>query len=225
MDKAREKKAQEYTWNSGKPNGDGTWNQTAGNATAFPCERVSGCSRSRPEVCFDVRDIKTRVPTLAIRLGIKTEDLAELAAETSFPQPVTYEEPTPSDEEPEAARAENSAFVIGELVASLEAAKENIAPGADSITLTMLLIVQEDGKADLLGEFNTYWSVGELPVEWKLSIVIPITKPGKPLTNARNLRPISLTSNFVQNYGKDGRQQDNVAPRDARQATSHANRI
>lgn len=36
-----------------------------------------------------------------------------------------------------------------------------------------------DGKAELLDEFNTYWSSKEMPVEWKLSIVVPVPNLGE----------------------------------------------
>ena len=41
---------------------------------------------------------------------------------------------------------------------------------------------------------NAFWSKGEVPTLWKISIIIPITKPGKDVTDVNNLRPISLLS-------------------------------
>ena len=41
---------------------------------------------------------------------------------------------------------------------------------------------------------NAFWSTAEVPTLWKISVIIPITKPGKNVTDVDNLRPISLLS-------------------------------
>ena len=39
---------------------------------------------------------------------------------------------------------------------------------------------------------------GKSPLSWKETVVIPIGKPGKDLTNPGNYRPIALTSNVCK---------------------------
>ena len=40
--------------------------------------------------------------------------------------------------------------------------------------------------------YNRIWDEGTIPEDWKLSITIPILKPGKDPTNQNSYRPISL---------------------------------
>ena len=40
--------------------------------------------------------------------------------------------------------------------------------------------------------FNTSWTIGEVPDDWKRAITVPILKPGKDKSDAGSYRPISL---------------------------------
>ena len=47
---------------------------------------------------------------------------------------------------------------------------------------------------EILALINTIWGHGQLPKEWKHSIVVPIQKPGKTANEPGSYRPIALTA-------------------------------
>ena len=49
-------------------------------------------------------------------------------------------------------------------------------------------------RKELLGLINRSWRKAEIPQSWKQSLIIPIPKPGKDLSNPNSYRPISLLS-------------------------------
>lgn len=67
-------------------------------------------------------------------------------------------------------------------------------PGKDGIPVRFLRTLNESGKEHLLQLFNKIWETGDIPSQWRESIIIPILKPGKEARNVESYRPISLTS-------------------------------
>ncbi|GFR07284.1 reverse transcriptase domain-containing protein [Trichonephila clavata] len=49
-------------------------------------------------------------------------------------------------------------------------------------------------RSILLQIFNLSWITGKLPTICKMSVIVPILKPGKDAASCKNFRPISLTS-------------------------------
>ena len=66
--------------------------------------------------------------------------------------------------------------------------------GLDGIANIMLKHLPSNLLDLLLQIFNKSWSEGSLPTIWKLAIIIPIHKTGKPLENVNSYRPIALIS-------------------------------
>lgn len=133
---------------------------------------------------------------IALRMGIEEDILAEQAASLFFPQQGRKDKSTRRSFAAQGDVPErDDDFTEQELSAALHAAKSKTSPGDDGVTVGMLRNLPEDGRKMLLDKINKVWRSGELPQEWKHSVVIPIPKPGKPQTSPSNLRPISLTSN------------------------------
>nr|XP_037280028.1 uncharacterized protein LOC119172996 [Rhipicephalus microplus] len=80
-----------------------------------------------------------------------------------------------------------------EIRAALQTIKTKSAPGPEKVSNKMLRNLDEQGTSRLTNFVNECWRNGEIPDEWKITEVILITKPGKPL-EIQNMRPISLTS-------------------------------
>uniref|UniRef100_A0A3Q3BE46 Reverse transcriptase domain-containing protein n=1 Tax=Kryptolebias marmoratus TaxID=37003 RepID=A0A3Q3BE46_KRYMA len=75
---------------------------------------------------------------------------------------------------------------------------KNTAPGKDQIWYRMIRQLSEKSKDIILQLYNKIWMEGQLPINWKESIIIPIAKPGKDHSNPENYRPIALTSNLCK---------------------------
>lgn len=113
-----------------------------------------------------------------------------------FPQPTTKPEAIiyhPTHSGP-ADKPEDLPFTEWELGAAIQQCRSKSAPGEDGITVSMLRNAPLATRLVILKWFNEIWEGGQLPEEWKLSLVTPIPKPGKPATDPKNVRPISLTS-------------------------------
>ena len=87
----------------------------------------------------------------------------------------------------------NTPFDLSELNSALKKVGRS-TPGRDGICYVMLEKLTDKGKEVVLGLINKVWVEGVIPAEWKLSVIIPIRKPGKDATMPSNYRPIALTS-------------------------------
>jgi ribonuclease HI len=87
----------------------------------------------------------------------------------------------------------NEPFVLPELKKALSSTG-NTSPGADGITYKILRQLDDYSLTRLLDIYNCIWQSGQLPGDWKHSIVSPVLKKGKDAHLASSYRPISLTS-------------------------------
>lgn len=85
-------------------------------------------------------------------------------------------------------------FSIFELNRALSKTKE-LTPGKDQITYSMIRNLTDISKEVLLKLYYKVWEEGDIPLEWKEAIIVPICKPGKDPSQANSYRPIALTSN------------------------------
>ena len=85
-------------------------------------------------------------------------------------------------------------FTIKELKAALKMLKSRKSPGPDGIHNEMLTHLGNIGKKVILNLINKTWTTGELPNSWKIAIIKPLLKKGKPAEEISSYRPISLTS-------------------------------
>ncbi|KAH7967120.1 hypothetical protein HPB49_022904 [Dermacentor silvarum] len=135
------------------------------------------------------------VRNVMLATGCSPSEFELKAAHTFFPQPdlppdaKIYQRMVPTSE----ADIE-SAFTMQELIMALDSVNAKSSPGKDGITRQLLRNLSERGKEQLKEEINKVWLSGEIPVEWKHSVVSPIPKPGRPANDVSILRPISLTS-------------------------------
>ncbi|KAH7945661.1 hypothetical protein HPB49_013634 [Dermacentor silvarum] len=131
--------------------------------------------------------------------GCSPSEFEAKAAHTFFPQPdlppdaKIYQRMVPTSD----ADIE-SAFTMQELIMALDSVNAKSAPGKDGITWQLLRNLSEPGKEQFKEEINKVWLSGEIPAEWKHSVVSPIPKPGKAAHDVSNLRPISLTSTLCK---------------------------
>ena len=87
----------------------------------------------------------------------------------------------------------NKSFTLVELKEALSSS-ESSSPGEDTIVYDMLKHIPEDAKSFLLQILNKVWSLGVLPEDWSISLILPILKPQKPANLVSSYRPIALTS-------------------------------
>jgi hypothetical protein len=71
---------------------------------------------------------------------------------------------------------------------------KNSSPGMDMIHNSFFSNIPEFIFDEIYYLFNTSWITGDVPQKWKLSVVVPICKPGKEKRNINSYRPISLLS-------------------------------
>ena len=81
-----------------------------------------------------------------------------------------------------------------ELEKALKMLKLRKAPGPDRVHNEMLKNVGDKAKSALLILFNKTWRSGVIPKAWKVAIITPILKKGKPADQPKSYRPISQTS-------------------------------
>ena len=98
----------------------------------------------------------------------------------------------------------NKPFTKEELTRAIQATK-NSAPGPCKINNEMLKHLPPVGLDSLLVMYSKIWQQGYFPEDWLESKIIPITKPGKDLTNHSNYRRIALTSTLCENNGENGK--------------------
>ena len=88
----------------------------------------------------------------------------------------------------------NSQFMLYELEIAIRKAKKNSTPGEDRITYEMLQHLPKCSKQALLKYYNNIWSSGDIPSNFKHSIITPILKVNKNQHDPSSYRPICLTS-------------------------------
>lgn len=84
-------------------------------------------------------------------------------------------------------------FSFSELCWALKKAA-GLSEGPDRIGYPLLKHLPIQAKLLLLDLYNSVWSSGNIPLEWKEAVIIPLKKPGKKGNEADEYRPISLTS-------------------------------
>ena len=87
----------------------------------------------------------------------------------------------------------NKPFTIHELRHSINNSPDG-STGPDEIHYQFIKNLPQECLWILLDVFNNLWDGGEFPAMWRESIVIPILKPGKDVSDPSSYRPISLTS-------------------------------
>ena len=90
-------------------------------------------------------------------------------------------------------REEDEEFSLEELNEVLTGMK-NSAPGEDQVHPTALKHLPTTGKLALLNLINRSWTEGRIPGKWKKAIIVPILKKGKPASEVKSFRPVSLLS-------------------------------
>ncbi|KAG0435362.1 hypothetical protein HPB47_018533 [Ixodes persulcatus] len=128
------------------------------------------------------------VPVIALLSNEKTEEILNKLGDIFFPQPPTKPEAIiyhPTHSGP-ADKPEDLPFTEWELGAAIQQCRSKSAPGEDGITVPMLRNAPLATRLVILKRFNEIWESGQLPEEWKLSLVTPIPKPGKPATDPKN---------------------------------------
>ena len=90
--------------------------------------------------------------------------------------------------------AYNRRLTVNELEQVLKNKKRDTSPGCDEVTYEQVKSLNKKAKEQLIEFYNIIWNSGKIPVEWKISTIIPILKPMKPKDKVESYRPISLTS-------------------------------
>jgi ribonuclease HI len=78
-----------------------------------------------------------------------------------------------------------------EVMAAIKRLK-NTAPGGDTIMNVFFKKCPETIIQEMVEVFNSSWSSGSVPEDWKKGIVCPIAKPGKDNTQVCGYRPITM---------------------------------
>ena len=85
-----------------------------------------------------------------------------------------------------------------ELYIALAKLRKGKAPGPDSITSEMLLLLDQTGEETLLQLFNNVWSSRTLPPEWAQAIIVSFYKGKGSSADPANYRPISLLNTLYK---------------------------
>ena len=87
----------------------------------------------------------------------------------------------------------NEEFTLVELQNAISSGNSP-SVGLDSISYVMLKHLRKMSLTILLSLFNSIWNAGHTPKAWGESVIIPILKAGKPVSDISSYRPKSLTS-------------------------------
>ena len=68
------------------------------------------------------------------------------------------------------------------------------APGKDKIDPRFLKALGEASLIFLLDIINDSWNSGNCPASWRIAVIIPLLKKGKPASEMNSYRPVALTS-------------------------------
>ena len=89
----------------------------------------------------------------------------------------------------------NCLFSLSEFKSAISSSG-NTSVGPDDLHYSFFRHLSDATLDCILRSLNTLWQEHVFPEEWRKSIVIAISKPGKPKNNPDNYRPIALTSCF-----------------------------
>ena len=73
----------------------------------------------------------------------------------------------------------NKPIILQEMITALSNVK-NTSPGEDEIPYLLIKNLKVENKREILYMYNTCLQTGYFPDKWKVGLVIPIYKPGKP---------------------------------------------
>lgn len=85
----------------------------------------------------------------------------------------------------------NNHIDISELLSALQSCKSK-SPGPDNIPYSFIKNLPLIGIKTILQIYNSIWSQGIFPNQWRHAYVVPIPKPNKSKFDIENYRPISL---------------------------------
>ena len=89
----------------------------------------------------------------------------------------------------------NTDIVYEEVEAAIQRLKAGKSPGPDDMYPELFMNPSENLKKAILYIFNSFWSAGQLPLEWRCASVKFLRKQGKTdYYSPLSYRPISLTS-------------------------------
>lgn len=91
----------------------------------------------------------------------------------------------------------NEPFFITEFEKAVQSRKRT-APGKDNIPYFVYENLPKAIKEIMLNIINLIWKTGEIPLQLKHSVIIPILKHGKDPRYTSSYRPIALTSCFAK---------------------------
>lgn len=84
-----------------------------------------------------------------------------------------------------------------EIISIISNLKNKSAPGPDGISSELIKCVHQHIVIPLVHLINLSFKTGDLPYQWKESVVTPVYKSGDT-TNVCNYRPISVINNFAK---------------------------
>ena len=87
----------------------------------------------------------------------------------------------------------NDVFTLYELQQSIKISRDT-SPGIDTVHYKLLKHLAENSLLFLLYIFNHIWLTQDFLTSWKTAIIIPVSKPGKVLSDPVSYRSIALTS-------------------------------
>lgn len=87
----------------------------------------------------------------------------------------------------------NLPFSMFELRKAISSARQTTT-GKDGVGSMMLDHMKDSTLAVVLRLFNLVWETSNIPSTWKQSVIVPVLKPGKDLSDLSSYRPIALTS-------------------------------
>jgi hypothetical protein len=87
---------------------------------------------------------------------------------------------------------DNPTYTTEETIAAIKKSKPSKALGPDKISNLHLKHLGPEGIAFLTDLFNLSAAHSQIPAIWKSSIIVPLPKPGKDLSESKSYRPVSL---------------------------------
>ena len=158
--------------------------------------KISGKYRPSPLPALETPNNSIEIdPTTTSNL--LCEYFSEISSNQSYSQQLINtqmnQEQIPLDFIDHAGEPYNEEITEAEFLGALRKCKES-APGQDNIPYILLKKMNSSAKVFLLRLYNKILSEEVFPASWKMSLLIPIPKPGKPPQLTSSYRPIALTS-------------------------------
>ena len=89
-------------------------------------------------------------------------------------------------------------YIMQELESGIKELKHKRAVGQDEISAEMLSHLGLKAKTVLLGIINKSLETGDVPIEWRTGLVVPVWKDSKPYELLTSYRPVTLTSHVAK---------------------------